>query len=164
MALKGKIGGNTGFKCGIEKQDLHFEGYMTQDFIQLTFDRVVQTRAYTAIVLKSKEKRFAIFADAQVGKFLQLHLSGEERARPQTPDLISSLFSCLDIEVKQLLINDLQDTTFFARLFLEMQRDGLRHIVEIDARPSDCIILAFLHSAPVFCTRQVLEQAVPFVE
>jgi len=137
---------------------------MSQDFIQLNFDRIVQTRAYTAIVLKSKEKRFAIFAEPQVGRFLQLHLSGEERARPQTPDLLSSIFSCLDIEVKQLLINDLQDTTFLARLFLEMTKDGLRHIVEIDARPSDCIILAFMHSAPVFCTKQVVEQAIPFVE
>jgi len=137
---------------------------MVQDFIQLTFDRIVQTHAYTAIVLKSKEKRFAIFADAQVGKFLQLHLSGEERIRPQTPDLLSSLFSCLEVEVSQLLINDLQDTTFFARLFLETKRDGLRHVVEIDARPSDGIILAFLHNCPVFCTQHVMDEAVPFVE
>ena len=69
-----------------------------------------------------------------------------------------------DIRVKQILINDLQDTTFYARLFLEMVKEGLRHIIEIDARPSDCVILAFLHNAPVFCARHVLEKVIPFAE
>jgi bifunctional DNase/RNase len=66
--------------------------------------------------------------------------------------------------VKQVLINDLQDTTFYARLFLETIKDGLQHIIEIDARPSDCVILAFLHNAPVLCARQVLEKVIPFAE
>jgi len=137
---------------------------MIQDFIQVSFDRIVQTRMYTAVVLKNKETRFAIFTEPNVGKFLQLHLSGEERVRPQSPDLLSSIITAYEIEVKQVLINAVQDTTFYARLFLEMAKDGLRNIVEIDARPSDCIILAFLHNAPVFCTHEVLEKVVPFVE
>ena len=137
---------------------------MSKEFISVTFDRIIQTRTYTAIVLKNSEKRFAIFTDAAVGRFLQLHLSNEKRNRPLSPDLMATLLTTFDITVKQVVINDLQDTTFFARLFLEMDKDGLQHIVEIDARPSDCIILAFLHNAPIFCTSHVMEQAVPFVE
>ncbi len=137
---------------------------MTEDFVQVSFDRIVQTRAYTAVVLREKDLRFAIFSDASVGRFLQSHLSGEERHRPLTHDLISMILQGYDIRVKQVLINDLQDTTFFARLFLEMVKDGLRHIIEIDARPSDSVILAFLHNAPVLCARHVMEKVIPFAE
>lgn len=137
---------------------------MTDDYVQVSFDRIVQTRAYTAVVLREKELRFAIFSDGNVGRFLQSHLSGEERHRPLTHDLLSTILQTYDIRVKQVLINDVQDTTFYARLYLEMIKDGLRHIVEIDSRPSDCIILAFLNNAPVLCSRQVMEKVIPFAE
>ena len=137
---------------------------MTEDFVQVTFDRIVQTRAYTAVVLREKELRFAIFSDGSVGRFLQSHLSGQERQRPLTHDLLSMILQAYDIQVKQVLINDLQDTTFYARIFLEMVKDGLKQIVEIDARPSDCVILAFLHNAPVLCARHVIEKVIPFAE
>jgi bifunctional DNase/RNase len=137
---------------------------MLQDYVQLAFDRIIQTHAYTAVVLRDKDLRFAIFSDSTVGRFLQLHLSGENRVRPQTHDLLSTILQAYEVRVKQILINDVEDTTFFARLFLEMTKDGLRQIVEIDARPSDCIILAFLHNAPVFCAKHVMEKVVPFLE
>lgn len=137
---------------------------MTEDFVQVSFDRIVQTRAYTAVVLREKDLRFAIFSDGSVGKFLQSHLSGEERRRPLTHDLISMILQGFDIRVKQVVISDLQDTTFFARIFLETVKEGLRHIVEIDARPSDCVILAFLQNAPVLCARHVIEKVIPFTE
>jgi bifunctional DNase/RNase len=137
---------------------------MSKDFVQVTFDRIIQTRVYTAIVLKSTAVRFAIFSDHTVGKFLQSHLSGDERIRPQTHDLVSTLLQAFDVRVKQVVINDVKESTFFARLFLEMEKDQMRHIVEIDARPSDCIILAFLHNAPVFCVKEVIDKVIPFVE
>lgn len=137
---------------------------MTEDYVQVSFDRIIQTRAYTAVVLREKDLRFAIFSDGNVGKFLQSHLSGEERQRPLTHDLFSSILDAYGIRVKQVLINDVQESTFFGRLFLEMEKEGIVHIVEIDSRPSDCIILAFLHNAPVLCARHVLEKVIPFAE
>ena len=137
---------------------------MSQDLVQVAFDRIIQTHVYTAIVLRHKEQRFAIFAEHTVGRFLQSHLSDEERSRPQTPDLLSSILKSLDVKVIQAVINDVQDTVFFGRLFLETIKGDLRHVVEIDARPSDCLILAFLHNAPIFCARHVMEQVIPFVE
>ena len=137
---------------------------MTEGFVQVAFDRIVQTRAYTAVVLREKDFRFAIFSDGSVGKFLQSHLSGEERHRPLTHDLLSSILSSYGIRVKQVLINDVQETTFFGRLFLEMDKDGLEYVTEVDARPSDCIVLAFLQNAPVLCARHVLEKVIPFAE
>lgn len=137
---------------------------MPSELIQLSFDKIMQTRSYTVIVLKAGEKKFAIYVDPSVGKSLQLFLSDVEKPRPVTHDLISYIFKGFDIKILQIVINDVQDTVYYARLFLEQMQDGIRHIVEIDARPSDCIILALIHNAPVFCLKEVVEKAVPVLE
>lgn len=134
------------------------------ELIQLSFDKIMQTRSYTVIVLKSKEKKFAIYVDPAVGKSLQTYLSETEKPRPVTHDLISYIFKGLNIQVKQIVINDIQDTVYYARLFLEQMQGTMRHIVEIDARPSDCIIIALMHNAPVFCSKEVMEKAIPVLE
>jgi bifunctional DNase/RNase len=69
-----------------------------------------------------------------------------------------------DVRIKQVVINDLQDTIYYARLFLEFDGGSVKNILEIDARPSDCIILALMNNAPVFCTKEVLDKAMPVEE
>jgi len=137
---------------------------MVSELVQLAFDKIMQTRTYTVIVLKSHDKKFAIYVDPAIGKSLQTYLTDTDKPRPMTHDLFSSVFKGLDIRVKQIVINDIQDTVYYARLFLEQERGDLRHIVEIDARPSDCIILALMHNAPVYCSREVIEKAIPVLE
>lgn len=134
---------------------------MLAELIQLTFDKIMQTKAYTVIVLSAAGKRFAIYTEPTIGHILQSYLTHAEHPRPLTYDLIDSIFQGLNVRVTQVVISDLQDTTYFARLFLEQEHDNLRHIVEIDARPSDCITLALMNNVPVFCTREVLEKAIP---
>src|SRR4029079_7951698 len=109
---------------------------MISELVQLAFDKIMQTRTYTVIVLKTPEKKFAIYVDPAIGKSLQNYLTDIEKPRPMTHDLLSSMFKGLDIKVKQIVINDIQDTVYYARLFLEQERGKIRHIVEIDARPS----------------------------
>lgn len=137
---------------------------MTNGLVKIAFDKIIQTRAYTAVILKENEHKFAIFSEPYVGQFLQMHLSNIARKRPLSHDLMTMVFNAFAITIKQIIITDVQDTVFFAKLFLEMKKDGLIHIAEIDARPSDCIILAFLHNAPVFCSKQVLTQVIPYIE
>jgi len=131
------------------------------ELIQLSFDKIMQTRTYTVIILGTKEKKYAIYTDPSIGRTLQLYLTGTEKPRPLTHDLISMIMKGFDVRIKQVVIVDLQDTTYFARLFLEMEREDYRHIVEIDARPSDCITLALMSNAPVYCTKEVLDKTVP---
>jgi len=133
---------------------------MAKELVQLSFDKIMQTRAYTVVVLGAHNKRFAIYAEPSVGKMIQMYLTGIERPRPLTHDLIHSLARGLDIRVKQVVINDVQDTIYYARLFLETESNQIRHILEIDARPSDCITLALMGNAPVLCTREVLEKTI----
>lgn len=133
----------------------------TKELVQLSFDKIMQTRSYTVIVLAAPDKRFAIYTDPNIGKTLQLYLTGTTKPRPLTHDLISSIFKGFDIRIKQIVINDLQDTIYFARLFLEQQMGQAKHIVEIDARPSDAIAFAIMNNVPVFCTREVLDKTLP---
>lgn len=137
---------------------------MLGELVQLAFDKIMQTKSYTVVILSAHEKRFAIYTDPSIGRVLQLFLTGTEKPRPLTHDLINSLFKGLDVRVKQVVINDIQDTIYFARLFVEQYHDGIRHIIEIDARPSDCITLALMSNAPVYCTKDVLDRIVPVEE
>lgn len=137
---------------------------LSSDLVQLTFDKIMQTRSYTVVILSAENKRFAIYTDPNIGKTLQMNLTGAEKVRPLTHDLINTILQGYGIEIKQVVINDMQDTTYFARLYLEQEQDGLRHIVEMDARPSDCIILALMNDVPVYCTRDLLEKTIPVEE
>jgi uncharacterized protein len=137
---------------------------MHSELVQLSFDKIMQTRAYTVVVLAGRDKRFAIYTDPSIGRTLQLFLTGTEKPRPLTHDLLDFVFKGFEIRIKQVVINDLQDTTYFARLFLEQNIGDVRHIVEIDARPSDCITLALMNNVPVYCTLEVLEKTIPVEE
>lgn len=134
---------------------------MPTELIQLSFDKIMQTRSYTVVVLNGNSRKFAIYTEPSIGKTLQIFLTGIEKIRPLTHDLLSSIFLGYNVQVKQVVIYDIQDTIYFAHLFLEMQEGEIRHIVQIDARPSDCITLALMKNAPVYCTRDVLERTVP---
>ncbi len=133
---------------------------MYTELVQLSFDKIMQTRSYTIVVLGTSEKRFAIYTDPSIGRRLQMYLTGVSKQRPLTHDLINMFFQGLGVRIKQVVINDLQDTIYFARLFVEQTRGDLRHILEVDARPSDCITLALMANVPLYCTRDVLERTV----
>lgn len=130
------------------------------ELIQLSFDKIMQTRAYTVVVLGTSEKRFAIYTEPNVGRILQFYLTDAAKQRPLTHDLMDSILRGADIRVRQVVINDVQDTIYYARLFIEQDVGEIRHILEIDARPSDCITLALLNNAPIYCTREVMEKTI----
>jgi len=137
---------------------------MTTELIPVTFNKIMQSQAYTAIVLGNDKKKFAIYVEPKVGKTLQLFFADEKTSRPLTHDLCNGLFENLGIRLIQVVITDLQDTTFFARLYVEQKTDDIRQIIEIDARPSDCITFALMQNAPVFCNKEVFEKTIPFIE
>lgn len=138
---------------------------MEEELVHIKFDKIMQSQAYTCIVLANEEKKFAIYTSISSGKFMQDYLTKTDRQRPSTHDLMNQIFRGLDIKVKQVVINDLKDDSiYFARIFLEQKRDDMLHIIEIDAKPSDCISLALIHKVPIFCTRSVLEKTIPLPE
>ncbi len=80
-----------------------------------------------------------------------LKLQGNLVPRPMTHDLMSSLCTQLGATLNKIVINDIQDNTFFAELHLD--RDG-DHII-VDARPSDAVALALTSGSPIYITEEV---------
>jgi bifunctional DNase/RNase len=133
---------------------------MFSELIQLSFDKIMQTKTYTVIVLSGLGKSFAIYTEPSVGRTLQLFLTEVVSPRPLAHELFDEILEGLDVRVKQVVINDVQDTVYYARLFLEQEIGDLRHIIEVDARPSDCLTMALMNNAPVYCTREVHDKTI----
>jgi len=83
-----------------------------------------------------------------------------EMPRPLTPDLLCSVIDKMDAGINYIVINDLQDETFYADIILRANWQQL----EIDARPSDAIALALRVGAPIYVTKSVLDKAGIFSE
>lgn len=75
--------------------------------------------------------------------------------RPLTHDLLNSVISALGAAVRSIVVNDLSNDTFFARILLDVDGRSL----EIDSRPSDALALAVRVQVPIFAEDAVLEKA-----
>ncbi|WP_245932337.1 bifunctional nuclease family protein [Candidatus Similichlamydia laticola] len=137
---------------------------MPDDLILMKFDRIVPNRAYTVFVLGNEEKQFAIYTEPQIGRMIQMQLAGLSRTRPMTHDLLLLILKGLDVSLLRVVITDMQDTVYFAKLCLEQKQKDLHCLVEIDARPSDCITLAVMMNVPIYCTRELFERVIPFYD
>lgn len=124
----------------------------------------MQSRSYTVIILGTEVKRFAVYTAPTVGRYIQSFLTDEQRPRPFTHDLINGMLKGFEIKPLHVVINDIEDTIYFSRVFFEQQKGNGKTIVEIDARPSDSITLSLMHNIPVFCKREIYEKAVAVEE
>src|SRR6185436_4164324 len=79
---------------------------------------------------------------------------GIEIPRPQTHDLLASTIKHLGGELKKIIISDLAEGTFFAKLIVD--QDGQE--IEIDSRPSDAIALGVAEDVPIYVAEHVLTQ------
>jgi bifunctional DNase/RNase len=85
---------------------------------------------------------------------IDIALRKETTPRPMTHDLVKSIMDNCSIGIDRILIDDLDEQVFYARLML---RNGGREI-EIDARPSDCIALAVRTDASIFIEQGILDK------
>ena len=89
---------------------------------------------------------------------IALALEGAPVPRPLSHDLMRSILETLEANLEQVIIHDIKDSTFFAKLIV--RSDG--ELQEIDARPSDGIALALRMQAPIYVSDKiVLEEATP---
>ncbi len=89
---------------------------------------------------------------------IALALEGAPVPRPLSHDLMRSILETLEASLEQVIIHDIKDSTFFAKLIV--RSDG--ELQEIDARPSDGIALALRMQAPIYVSDKiVLEEATP---
>jgi len=130
---------------------------MQNDVVAVTVKGVVPTLNSCAVFIGSEEKTFVIYVDQSVGNAIQMTMEGVKRERPMTHDLIGSILIGLGTRLDRVVVNDAHDQTFFARILLSMENELGTKIVEIDARPSDSIVLALQHKRPIYVARAVFD-------
>jgi hypothetical protein len=86
---------------------------------------------------------------------IAMRLQGVTPERPLTHDLIVNMLEALNVRIDRIVISDLADETFHARM--QLVGPDSRH--DIDARPSDSIALAVRLSVPIYATTSVLDRA-----
>jgi bifunctional DNase/RNase len=110
-----------------------------------------------AILLKEYEgnRRLPIIIGAFEAQAIALEIEGIKPPRPLTHDLLKQLTDNLGASVIEVIVDELRENTFYAKVILEAS--GL--VQEIDARPSDAIALAVRAEAPIFVANSVMEAA-----
>jgi bifunctional DNase/RNase len=130
---------------------------MQNDVVLVTIKGVMPTANGCAVFLGNEDKTFVIYVDHFVGKAIQDTLGGVKKDRPLTHDLIGSLLLGLGAQLDHIVVNDAREGTFFARILLRMENEIGRKIVELDARPSDSIVLALQQKRSIYVARPVFD-------
>jgi bifunctional DNase/RNase len=119
--------------------------------------RVHMLSSQHVVILKETERDryLPIWIGPWEANAIAMKLQGLAPERPLTHDLFSSTLDELGVAVRRVVISDLAEDTFHARLFLSA---GER-TVEIDSRPSDALALAVRAGARIFAEPAVLERA-----
>ena len=132
---------------------------MSKSVVQVQLRAVLPTKEGCAVFLGNKEKVFIIYVDQTVGAAITMFMRDTPKERPLTHDLIASLMVTLGAKVERVIINDLKSATYFARLIISAENElQQRKIIEIDARPSDCMAMATQQKAPIYVSREVWDE------
>lgn len=119
--------------------------------------RVRQETQQRAVVLRVKDSD--LYLPIFIGLFeveaIRFKLMDVEVQRPMTHDLLGSVIGDLGATVESIVVSDLQNDTFYAKIV--MNYNG--NVVEVDSRPSDAIALAVRANAPIFASDDVIEKA-----
>ncbi len=109
--------------------------------------------------LGNKEKVFIIYVDTNVGAAITMFMRETPKERPLTHDLLANIMMALGAKVERVIINELKNATYYARLIISAENElQQRKIIEIDARPSDCIAMAIQQKAQIFISREVWDE------
>jgi bifunctional DNase/RNase len=98
------------------------------------------------------ERSFPIVIGLFEATSIERRVRGTATPRPLTHDLIVSEAELLGAEVRDVIINDLKDQTYFAKL--RLSKDG--ELIEIDCRPSDAVAVAVTAKVPIYVSEDVL--------
>ncbi len=129
---------------------------MNQSVIAVEVKAVVPAAEGRAVFIGNDEKAFVIYVDRSVGDAITMFISGQAKMRPLTHDLIGLLLDAMGASVERVVINHLEESTYFARLIISAENEVMhRKIVEIDARPSDCMAIALQQNAPLYVAKDV---------
>lgn len=107
------------------------------------------------VLLTDKEgkKAIPIWIGLLEANAIDKELNNIASPRPMTHDLLHSILAQAHIKVKEVKIIDLKENTYYATLFLKFNKE----VLEIDARPSDAIILALKSKTPILVSAKIFD-------
>ena len=110
-----------------------------------------------AILLKEVygNRRLPIIIGAFEAQAIALEMEGIKPPRPLTHDLLKNVIDNLGGTVQEVLIDELKDNTFYAKIIIDIS--SLTN--DIDSRPSDAIALAVRTQSPIFVNEEVMNTA-----
>ncbi|TVP80844.1 MAG: bifunctional nuclease family protein [Puniceicoccaceae bacterium] len=130
---------------------------MENQVVPVLVKGVMPTSGGCAVFLGTDQKIFVIYMEQAIGEAIQRAINGDESPRPMTHDLMLTLLDGLEAEVERVVINHVDQGTFHARLIVSMENELGHKIIELDARPSDSIVLALASGTPIYVARDVMD-------
>ena len=128
------------------------------DLVQVEPIALMPTPAGCAVFLGDGKKAIVFYIDLAIGTSINAELAGQTPPRPLTHDLFVHTLEGFGAKVSRAVIHEVDDEIYYARLILEAENEIMdRKIVELDARPSDCIALAVRVGAPIYVVSEVWE-------
>ncbi|MDB4624043.1 bifunctional nuclease family protein [Akkermansiaceae bacterium] len=130
-----------------------------KDLVRVEPVALLPTQAGCAVFLGDEKKVIVFYIDPSIGASINAVLAKAKPPRPLTHDLFSDVLTAFGAEVLHATIVRQEGEVFYSRLFLKAENELMeRKIVELDARPSDCIALAVRHEAPLFVVKSLWEE------
>jgi bifunctional DNase/RNase len=125
--------------------------------MNVEFVRVSMQNYNRVVILKEKESEryLLIWIGPSEAEAIAMRLGDVQPPRPQTHDLLRSIIESLEAQVSYVVVNDLNNDTFYARIVLDQNGRS----VEIDSRTSDAIALAVRAQVPIYADESVLDRA-----
>jgi hypothetical protein len=131
---------------------------MKNDVLPVEIRGILPANAGCAIFVGNSRKVFVIQVEHNMGAVIGMFLREAPKERPLTHDLINNIFKGLNVTIERAVITELRNSTYFARLILLQENELGRKIVEIDARPSDCLALATAQKRPIYVSSALFDQ------
>ncbi len=129
--------------------------------VHMELSRIIisETNDEQVIVLKEVggPRAFPIVIGIWEAVAIDRNIKGKRTPRPMTHDLLENVIKGLEANLERIVVTDLRDRTFYAKLIL--RRNGT--VVEVDSRPSDAIALAVQMRVPIYVEESVLEEVNP---
>jgi bifunctional DNase/RNase len=123
----------------------------------MAINRSVTQTANYALVLGEVNgpRRLPVIIGSSEAQAIAIAIEGMVGPRPMTHDLFKNTLETLRTRLREIIITDLREGIFFARLVLD--RDG--EIIEVDSRTSDALALATRFECPIYTYNDILESA-----
>ena len=127
--------------------------------VQMELRRIIinEVDDHQVIILKEVEgdRQFPIVIGIFEATSIDRRVKGMQAPRPLTHDLITAVVEQMGGEIQDIVISDLKEHTYFARL--RVRKEG--ELIEVDCRPSDAIALAVTARVPIYVSEEVLGEA-----